>query len=62
MFQNSADKVSQSITDAIFAIRVIKSVLSILEQGNVDVHAAAEWELYRIQVHNWEIQRYINIM
>ena len=22
----------------------------------------AEWELYRIQVHNWEIQRYINIM
>lgn len=22
----------------------------------------AEWESYRIQVHDWEIQRYINIM
>lgn len=53
----------------------LRDALNELEHDNVIIEALgshvfndfmrmgrAEWETYRIQVHDWEIQRYINIM
>ncbi len=53
----------------------LRDAINELEQDEVIINALgshvsndflrlgrAEWDAYRVQVHDWEIQRYINIM
>ena len=41
---------------------VLKEALGVHVHDNILRIARAEWDAYRIQVHDWEIQRYLNVI
>ncbi len=52
-----------TLKDAIYYLSkddVLKDALGPHVLDNVMRLAKAEWDAYRIQVHDWEIQRYLN--
>ena len=41
---------------------ILKKALGTHVHDNVLRLARADWDAYRVQVHEWEIQRYLNII